>query len=399
MDPTLEAVIRSWPFEPWVLFSLLVTAVLYVRGWLVLRRRDPERWSAGKLGAFALGLGALFLAIASPIEPFTALLLQVHMLQHVLLMMIVPPLLWLGASVFPLLLGLPRSIRTFWLSPLVRSRNLRRAFGWLAQPLPAWLLFTAATWIWHLPPTYQLALASNTWHYLQHACFLVTGLLFWYPVIRPFPSHPRWSPWLLIPYLILADVQNTLLAAWLTFSDAPLYSYYVTRPRLGNLSALEDQAAAGVLMWVPGSLIYLIPLFVIGVRLHFGNVRRPDHRLRSMPERVRRRSALPARLSLPIIGQPAPRAEPAPFDLLRVPVLGRFLRFRHARVCLQLPLFVLALLIVFDGFFGPPIAGMNLAGVLPWIHWRGLVVLGLLASGNVFCMACPFMLPRAIARR
>ena len=88
-----------------------------------------------------------------------------------------------------------------------------------------------------------------------------------------------------------------------------------------------------------------------------------------------------------------------PFDLLRVPLLGRFLRWRHARVCLQLPLLLLALCIVFDGFFGPPIAGMNLAGVLPWIHWRGLVVLGLLAAGNVFCMACPFMLPRAMARR
>ena len=79
-------------------------------------------------------------------------------------------------------------------------------------------------------------------------------------------------------------------------------------------------------------------------------------------------------------------------------MLGRFLRWRYARVFLQLPLLVLAALIVFDGFSGPPIAAMNLAGVLPWIHWRGLVVLGLLASGNIFCMACPFMLPRALAR-
>ena len=149
---------------------------------------------------------------------------------------------------------------------------LRRAFRRLTHPVPAWLLFAAATWIWHLPPTYELALASDGWHYLQHICFLVTALLFWYPVVRPFPSHPRWSPWLLVPYLILADVQNTLLAAWLTFSSKPLYPYYVNRPRLGNLSPLEDQAAAGVLMWVPGSLVYLVPLFVIGIRLLFGNV-------------------------------------------------------------------------------------------------------------------------------
>ena len=399
MDPTFEAIMRSWPFEPWLLASLIVTAILYWRGWDVLRRRDPGRWSAGRIVAFCSGLGVLFLAIASPIESFTALLLQVHMLQHVLLMMVAPPLLWLGAPLFPMLLGLPRSIRTVWVAPFFRSRHLRRMFGWLTEPLQAWLLFTAATLVWHLPATYQLALTSDTWHRSQHVCFLITALCFWYPVIRPYPSRPRWSPWLLVPYLILADVQNTLLAAWLTFADTPLYSYYNTRPRLGNLSALEDQAAAGVIMWVPGSLVYLLPLFVIGVRLLFGDARRPHGRVKSMPERARRRSASPARLSLPIIGQPRPRPESAPFDLLRVPILGRFLRWRHARVCVQIPLLLLAIVIVFDGIVGPPVAGMNLAGILPWIHWRGLVVLGLLVCGNVFCMACPFMLPRAIARR
>ena len=141
----------------------------------------------------------------------------------------------------------------------------------LTHPLSAWLLFAAATWIWHLPRAYELALNSDGWHYLQHGCFLLTGLLFWYPVIRPFPSRPRHSRWLMIPYLILADVQNTLLAAWLTFSDSPVYAYYALRPRLGNLSPLEDQATAGVLMWVPGSVAYLIPLFVIGLRLLFGS--------------------------------------------------------------------------------------------------------------------------------
>jgi cytochrome c oxidase assembly factor CtaG len=398
MDPTFDAVLRSWPFEPWLLMSLLLTGAIYLRGWLVLRRRDPDRWPAQRLSAFIAGLGTVFLALASPIEAFASLLLQAHMLQHLLLMMIAPPLLWLGAPLFPLLLGLPRSIRTYWAAPLFRLRKLRRAFEWLTHPVPAWLLFAAATWIWHMPPTYDLALASDLWHYAQHMCFLITALLFWYPVIRPFPSRPGWSRWLLIPYLILADVQNTLLAAWLTFADTPLYGYYADRPRLGNLSALADQVAAGVLMWVPGSLVYLIPLFVIGIRLLFGDSRRPNRRPKPIPVRITGPAKSTACLSLPVIGQPSSRIEPAAFDLLRVPMLGRFLRWRHARVCLQLPLLCLSAFIVFDGFFGPPIAGMNLAGVLPWIHWRGLVVLGLLASGNFFCMACPFMLPRSMAR-
>jgi cytochrome c oxidase assembly factor CtaG/polyferredoxin len=399
MSPAFDAFLRSWPFEPWVLASLLLATGVYLRGWLALHRRDERRWPRSQPVVFGAGLAALFLALASPIEPFTSLLLQVHMLQHVLLMMIAPPLLWLGAPLFPFLLGLPRPILRYWVAPILRWHLIRQALEAVTHPVPAWLLFTSATWFWHLPPIYEVALASSGWHFLQHFCFLGTALLFWYPVIRPYPSRPSWSPWLLIPYLILADVQNTLLSAVLTFSDQPLYSYYAGTPRLGNLSPLEDQAAAGVLMWVPGSLVYLVPLFVIGVRLLFGSSktsrRRPD------PRRAPRRGrgALPGRVALPIIGQPRRVVEPAAFDLLRVPLFGRFLRWRHARLVFQVPLLLLAGLIVYDGFRGPAIGAMNLAGVLPWIHWRGLVVLGLLTAGNVFCMACPFVVPRTLARR
>jgi cytochrome c oxidase assembly factor CtaG/polyferredoxin len=399
MNPTLHGFLRSWPFEPWVLASLFLTAGVYLRGWLALYRRDGGRWRCRQPVAFGAGLAALFLALASPIEPFTSLLLQVHMLQHVLLMMIAPPLLWLGAPLFPLLLGLPRPIRRHWAAPFFRWHLLRRTLEVVTHPVPAWLLFTAATWFWHLPPIFELALFSDGWHYLEHICFLGTALLFWYPVIRPYPSQPSWSPWLLIPYLILADVQNTLLSALLTFSDQPLYSYYVGRPRLGNLSPLEDQAAAGVLMWVPGSLAYLVPLFVIGIRLLFGGSETSCRRLSSRRAPSPGGGTLPGRLALPIVGQPRALVQPAPFDVLRLPLLGRFLRWRYARLSFQVPLLLLAGLIVYDGFLGPPISAMNLAGVLPWIHWRGLVVLGLLAAGNVSCMACPFLVPRTLARR
>jgi len=399
LNPTFHAFLRSWPFEPWLLAVLVLTTGVYLRGWLALYRRDARRWRRIQPVAFGAGSAALFLAVASPIEPFTSLLLQVHMLQHVLIMMIAPPLLWLGAPLFPMLRGLPRPIRRYWAAPLLRCNLVRRAFEMVTHPVPAWLLFTAATWFWHLPPIYERALASDGWHYLQHMCFLATALLFWYPIIRPYPSQPSWSPWLLIPYLILADVQNTLLSALLTFSDQPLYSYYVLGPRLGDLSPLEDQAAAGVLMWVPGSLAYLVPLFVIGISLLSGASKTSGRLLDSRREPNPGPRVQPRQLLLPIIGQPTPLAEPKAFDLLRIPLFGRFLRWRHARLSLQVPLLLLSGLIVYDGFRGPPVGAMNVAGVLPWIHWRGLVVLGLLTAGNVFCMACPFTVPRALAQR
>ena len=195
MSPTLDVFLRSWPFDPWLLTAIGLAAGIYWRGWMVFRRRNPQRWPAGRLIAFLGGLAAVYLALASPIEPFADLLLQVHMLQHLLLMMAAPPLLWLGAPLFPFLRGLPQPIRTYWIAPLFRSPALRTLFGRLTHPAVALPLFVATTWLWHAPAAYELALRSNGWHYLQHACFLATGLLFWYPVIRPYPSHPRWATW------------------------------------------------------------------------------------------------------------------------------------------------------------------------------------------------------------
>jgi cytochrome c oxidase assembly factor CtaG len=393
VSPTLNAALGSWPFDPWLLAALLLTAGVYLRGWRVLRRRDPARWHGGHLAAFFGGLLAIYVALASPIEPFADLLLAVHMLQHLLLMMVAPPLLWLGSPLLPILRGLPRPVLVYWVAPLFSFGSLRRFLGRLTHPLAALPIFVAATWLWHVPALYDVALRSRGWHYTQHGCFLGAALVFWYPVVRPYPSRPRWSPWLLLPYLLVADLSNTVLAAVLTFSERALYSYYAEVPRLAGISLLDDQSAAGVLMWVPGSLAFLVPLFAIGVHLLSG----PESGVRSEGP-----GSFPGRIALPLVGTSLtrdPRSLTPGFDLLDVPVLGRFLKWRHARLCLQIPLLLLAGLVIYDGLYGPQVGAMNLAGVLPWIHWRGLLILGLMAAGNLFCMGCPFLLPRTIARR
>jgi cytochrome c oxidase assembly factor CtaG len=400
VSPTLDACLRSWAFDPWLLAALLATAFVYWRGWCLLRRRHRCRWHAGQLASFLGALAVIYLALASPVEPFAALLLWVHMLQHLLLMMVAPPLLWLGAPLFPLLRGLPRAIRVTWVLPLLTSPSLRRFFGRLTHPLTALFLFIAASWLWHIPLIYDLALRSTGWHYLQHVCFLGAALLFWYPVARPYPARPRWSCWLLLPMLLLADLSNTALSAVLTFSDRVLYSYYLDVPRLGGLSAAEDQAAAGVLMWVPGSVAFLLPLCGVAIRLLAGAEVQAANGKRwavAGSHSFHRHGVGGERISLPVIERPKQCG--SGLDLLRVPLVGRFLKWRHARLCLQVPLLFLAGLVIYDGLRGPQVGAMNLAGVLPWIHWRGLVIIGLLVAGNVFCMGCPFLLPRTIARR
>ena len=114
---------------------------------------------------------------------------------------------------------------------------------------------------------FELALRSELWHAVEHICFLVTAFLFWWPVVQPWPSRARWSRWAMIPYLLLADLQNTALSAFLIFCDRVVYPTYATAPRIFGMSALEDQAAAGAIMWVPGSCAFLIPLTFISIRL------------------------------------------------------------------------------------------------------------------------------------
>ncbi|HEY5311806.1 MAG TPA: cytochrome c oxidase assembly protein, partial [Pirellulales bacterium] len=340
--------------------------------------------------------------LASPIEPLAALLLQAHMLQHLLLMMVVAPLVWLGDPLVPLVRGVPQPLRRQWVLPLLHWPGLRTWGRWLVHPATALPLFVAANWLWHVPGAYELALNSPGWHRLEHGCFLAAALLFWHPVVRPFPGRPNWSQWLLLPYLVLADVQNTLLAALLTFSNRVLYPHYARVPPLAGLTPLDDQSAAGVLMWVPGSIVFLVPLGWIGLKLLMGQDAAVPRAARNPASPIKHTSQPAPALPLHQIAgyQPASKAAgPGALDLLRLPLLGRFLRWRHARLALQLPAALLAIVIVIDGLRGPQSGAMNLAGILPWIHWRAVVVLGLLAVGNVSCMACPFTLPRSIARR
>jgi len=267
VDDDVGISLASWTFEPWIIVALLLAATIYLRGWWRLHHRLPQRFALWRLIAFQAGLFTLFLALSSPLHELAERLLQFHMIQHLLLMMVLPPLLLLGAPILPLLRGLPRPLLQYGLRHVFSSAAFQRVGRFLTYPLVCLLAFTVSNIVWHLPSLYELALHSEFWHDMQHICFLSTGLLFWWPVVQPWPSRAQWPAWAMIPYLLFADIQNTALAAFLIFSERVLYPSYVAVPRLWGISVLDDQAAAGAIMWVPGSVIFLAPLAVLVIRL------------------------------------------------------------------------------------------------------------------------------------
>jgi putative membrane protein len=260
---------------PWIITAELgVTALIYIRGFARIRRTRPAQFPAWRLAAFLGGIAALFIAVASPLDTFSESLLFMHMAQHYVLMSIAPPLIVLGAPVVPLLRGLPRFVIRL-LRPLFVTGSLHAAGRFLTRPRIAWLAMNAAYVGWHLPRAYEFALSSENWHNVEHACFFFTNLMLWWPVIQPWPSRPLKSPWVLVPYLLLADIVNTAVSAFLCFAGRLLYPSYELIQRPLGLSALNDQVAAGAFMWVCGSVVYLVPAVAIVAQLLSGAVARP----------------------------------------------------------------------------------------------------------------------------
>ena len=267
MSPAAQAVLASWSFPPFLTALNVLTALLYIRGWIPLHEAMPGRFTPWRLVCFLSGVAILQIALASPIDTFDSFLLTSHMLQHMLLVMVIPPLLLLGDPAIPLLKGLPNWISRDVLGPFLISPALARLGHQLTHPVVGLSLMTVAILGWHVPALYELALRSPGWHEVEHSCFLVTSLLFWWPVIQPWPSRPHWSRWAIILYLLLGEFVNAVPSAFLAFSERVLYRSYLAVPRLAGISAQNDQVAAGVLMWVIGSLAFLIPAALLTMGL------------------------------------------------------------------------------------------------------------------------------------
>jgi putative membrane protein len=243
---------------------LVFAGLLYLRGWVSLRSNSfgIPGWRAV---IFFVGLVLVWLATASPLSTLDHELLTVHMLKHLLLMTIAPPLIWLGEPVRAWSQARPRFVRR-GLGVTFRSTEIIRIGTALAAPEVCWVAAAATLTAWHIPPLFTLAMHSAGWHFVEQSSFLAAGVLFWWPVVQPWPRvrKPNWS---MILYLFFATLPCDILSGFLVFCDRVVYPIYSSSSHRFGFSALGDQQCAAALMWTCVTVVYLIAGAILAMRL------------------------------------------------------------------------------------------------------------------------------------
>jgi putative membrane protein len=256
-----------------VLFTLILvlTVLVYLRGWLSLRSSHIEHTSTWRAFSFFAGLFLIWVAVASPIAALDHELLTVHMLQHLLLMTLAPPLIWLAAPAGQLLHGLPQRFVESLPAPLWQSGVGKRFVKVLTRPRVCWLTACVALVGWHIPTFFALGMQSTSWHLFEQLSFLATGLLFWWPVVQTFaqPSADASRQDLsVILYLFFATLPCDILSGFLAFSDRVVYPMYFSSSHLLGFSPLVDQQCAAALMWTCVTVVYILAGAFLNLRIH-----------------------------------------------------------------------------------------------------------------------------------
>jgi putative membrane protein len=246
---------------------VVVLSLWYARGWRQLHGVDAAAIPGWRVAGFVIGMSLLWGALDSPLVAYQHELLTVHMIQHLLLMTIAPALVLLSEPQLAFWYGLPRGGQVT-VARLLRPRVVRRIARTIARPAVCWTVATLTLVGWHVPALFTLGLQSQAWHAFQQLSFLAAGFLFWWPVVRPWPSLSTGPQWSTLLYLFFATLPCDALSGFLVFSDRVAYPAYFSMPRhYAGFSVLQDQQCAAALMWTGVTLVYLVPAAILSTRL------------------------------------------------------------------------------------------------------------------------------------
>jgi putative membrane protein len=250
----------------WISSALFLVALVYLREWLRVAWLVPHGLKGWRACSCLVGLLLVWVGLGSPLSFLNHDLLTVHMVQHLLLMTLAPPLILLGTPV-KLLPQRPVQRLVERIARPLRWAPMRQLGRILLHPAVGWIGATATLVVWHIPAVFVLGLQSEMWHGIEQASFLATGLLFWWPVVEPSRNHLRWPEWSVLLYLFFATLPCDILSGFLVFCDRVVYPVYLSSPRRLGMTALEDQQCAGALMWTCVTVVYLIAGTIFAARL------------------------------------------------------------------------------------------------------------------------------------
>jgi putative membrane protein len=267
--------LSSWSWDPLASVPLAISAGVYGRGLVRLWRTPGGRRAVRpwQVAAFVVGWLTLVVALISPLDVLSDLLFSAHMTQHELLMVIAAPLMVLGRPLVVMLWAFDAEHRqqmTAW----TLHRGVARTWQGATGPLTVWVLHALALWIWHVPVLYEAALRSDAVHIVQHLSFFVTAALFWWAVVHG--RYGRIGYGVAVLFVFTTALHSGALGALFTFGSRVIYPLYAERSEALGVSALEDQQLAGLIMWIPFSLTFLI----VGLALFAAWLGESDRRLR-----------------------------------------------------------------------------------------------------------------------
>ncbi len=252
----------GWTWDPWITVPLLLSAVLFGLGWRRLHARSTggRPWLKRRLWLFAAGWLTLAGAVVSPLHEAGERSFTAHMIEHELLMLVAAPLIVLAEPLSVMLWAFPPAARRA-LGRASASRLVSIPFAWATGAVVATLIQALVLWVWHMPALFDVALASEGWHAVQHLCFIVSALLFWTAMLgrRGAGASALGDRALAAFCLLVTSFVTGALGALMAFAQSPWYAGYA-RLALApfGLSPAEDQQVAGLIMWVPGGLVHLV---------------------------------------------------------------------------------------------------------------------------------------------
>ena len=249
LHPVVQVGWTGWSIHWSTVIGIAALAALYL--WRAARAPAPGSPSGLQKLSFFSGLFVMFVSLNGPLHDLSDVyLFSAHMVQHLLLTLLLPPLLIGGTP-------------GWMLRPLIKPRAVRAVAQFVTRPVICYAIFNLVIIGWHLPVFYNAAMANHNIHIVEHLMFIASAVLLWWPFMSPMPELPRLAYPGQLLYCFLSTFPMSVVAIYITMADHVLYPAYAAAPRIWQLTPMMDQRTGGLIMWVPGSMVFYALMTVV----------------------------------------------------------------------------------------------------------------------------------------